>query len=131
MKKSNVGIQPDNIPYIHTTGGKKIVYLLKTGLKNYRFINPIISKDIVAFNVGEEDVNWAINDYERAKKAFGQSLLMQLLPFIVLAFTSIIILILFIFLFKKLDVLSEFGASLAEAAKYVAQAKSGTTIIGG
>lgn len=129
LKKANVGLDPDNIPYLVTPTGKKKVMLLQTGLKNFRYIKPMVRDDLLYFTVGEEDVNWAINSYERQKKLFAQSWIAQYLPFIMLAFVSMIILIMFIQLFNKFPVILEIVKELKEVALHLAQAKSGTTII--
>ena len=130
MKKFSVGLEPDNIPYIQD-GKRKVVYLLRTGLKNFHFIRFNISNPSVYLSVGEEDVNWAINAYERQKKLFSQSLLMQLLPFMLIAFVSIIILVMFIYFFKEFATLKLMAVALREAAASIAQASSGTTVISG
>ena len=127
LKKAKVGLNADSIPFIPTKSGK-IVYLYKTGLKNYRFIRPVLEK-IVRIEVGEEDVNWSLNAYERAKKAFTESKLLQYLPYISLAFVSIIILVIFIYLFKELGSMKELASVLRDMSANVAQAKSGTTIL--
>jgi len=128
MRRANVGLNPDNVPYIPTRGGKKVVYLLRTGLKNFTFIKPRI-KQTLTLQVGEEDVNWAINAYERQKRLFNQNVLLQYMPFIALGFVSIIILIMFIYFFKDFAVLKEVAVSLKEAAVAMAQAKAGTVVI--
>jgi len=129
LKKANVGLSPDNIPFIPAARGKKKVYLLQTGLKNFKYIKPNISSDLIHFTVGEEDVNWAINTYERGKKLFSQSWIAQYLPFIILAFVCLIILVLFMSLFKQIPEIKALVTELAEVAKYLAQCKTGTTVI--
>lgn len=123
LKKHNVGLQPDNVPYIQK-GNEKIVYLLQTGLKNFRFIKPVISEDVFTFDVKEEDVNWAVNSYERGKKLFSQNWLMQYLPFIMLAFVSIVILVIFIYFFKNFAVLKETAIAFQNAAGELAKANA-------
>lgn len=116
LRKANVGLDPDNVPYKIGKNGKKIVYLLKSGLKNFKYIDIKVNEPTLEINVGEEDVNWAVNAYERQKKMFNQSLLMQLMPFIALAFTAIIILIIFIYFFKDFEVLKDVAINLKEAS---------------
>lgn len=128
LKKANVGLNPDNVPYVQR-GNKRIVYLRQDGLKNFSFVRPVIHNQNVSLEVGEEDVNWAINAYERQKNIFAQNLLMQYLPFIILAFVSIVILIIFIYFFKNFGVLADAAVALKEAAQALAQAKSGTMVI--
>ena len=60
LKKANVGLSPDDIPYI-PCGKTKFVFLFRTGLKNFQFIKPIINNEGIVLRVGEEDVNWALN----------------------------------------------------------------------
>jgi hypothetical protein len=132
MKNAKVGLSPDNVPYIQV-GKDKLVYLIQVGLKNFRYIglkelwdNP----NYIKFTVGEEDVNWAINAYEKQKKLFGDNWLAQYLPFIILAFVCMIILILFVTLFNKFPLMKDMLQQMVEISKYLAQAKTGTTVIG-
>lgn len=129
LKDHNVGLDPDNVPYLTSSKGKKKVLLLQTGLKNFKYIRPAISENLMHFTVGEEDINWAINSYERQKKMFAQHWLAQYLPFIMLAFVSMIILIMFIHLFKIAPDIKLAADALKEAAQALAQARSGTTIL--
>lgn len=131
LMKAKVGLDPDNVPYVMETKGKAVVYLLRTGLKNFRFIKPRIVEGAYSFTVGEEDVNWAVNAYERAKKTFNQSKLLQYMPFIIIGFVTVVILIIFIYFFRNFDVLKDVALELKEAARQVAQARSGTLIVGG
>lgn len=128
MRKAKVGLDPDTVPYI-PSGAKKVVYLLKLGLKNFFFIKPDIKEADISLSVGEEDVNWAINDYERQKKMFDSNTFLQYMPFIALAFTSIIIVVIFIYFFKEFDTLREMAVAMTEAAQSIAQAKAGTVVI--
>lgn len=114
MRKNKVGLNPDKIPYIETNG-KKEVYLFKRGLKNFSFISYNFDDDNPEIDVGEEDVNWALNAYDAAKKRFSNSLIMQLMPFFIIAFVSIIILIIFVYFFKDFDVLKEAAVALDRA----------------
>lgn len=122
LRKHNVGLDCNNVPYIQS-GSRKMVYLLQVGLKNFQFIKPKITEDMIHFDVGEEDVNWAVNSYERVKKLFNQNILLQYMPFILLAFVSIIILIMFIYFFKQFPELVKMGQHFEEAAKALAQSR--------
>lgn len=128
LKQNNVGLNADQIPYVSDAKGRKTIYLYKTGLKNFKYINISVNKNVdeIKTNVGEEDVNWAVNAYERAKKSFTQTVLMQYLPFIILAFVSIIILIIFLYFFQQFSVLKELGVALKEASQALG---SGTSIL--
>lgn len=129
LKKNNVGLNPDNVPF-KFIGNKMYVFLYRTGLKNFQYVDLNISPNPgVAITVGEEDVNWAVNAYERQKKLFANTLLMQLLPYMIIAFVSIIILIIFIYFFKEFKTLKDVAVAFQEAATTLAAAKSGTTVI--
>jgi hypothetical protein len=80
-------------------------------------------------NVGEEDVNWGVNAYERQKKIFGSNALLQYLPFIALGFVSIVILIMFIYFFKQFSVLKDVALAFESAARTLAQANGGTVVL--
>jgi hypothetical protein len=129
LKKANVGLDPDNIPYI-PSGKIKFIYLYRTGLKNFRYIRPVISDSHINLKVGEEDVNWALNDYERVKKAFAKKdMLKEMLPYAIFALLVIAFLVMVVFILKKFDVLAEVASELKTAAASIAQAKSGTTVL--
>lgn len=127
LKENKVGLSPDNIPYI-PKGNRKVIYLLQSGLKNFTFIKPTFNSPLT-FSVGEEDVNWAVNAYERQKVRFMSNMLLQYLPYISLAFVSIIILFMVIYVVKEFSVLKDVANALNEASRALAQANSGTTVI--
>lgn len=132
LKKYNVGLNADKVPYIMGPGSTKTIYLYREGLKNFHYITfKSLEETTFDIDVGEEDVNWAVNAYERQKKMFSNTLLMQLMPYIALAIVSIAILVIFIYFFKDFAVLKDVAVNLKEAAIAIAQAKSGTTVIAG
>ena len=134
IKGAKVGLEADNFPYLMGNKGQKTVYLLQTGLKNFRFIKINIDIPKVELKVGEEDVNWALNDFDRSLKMFSTDKLMQYMPYIIIAFVSIFILVLFIYFFKDFDKLVTMSANFKEAMMYGAQAaanNAGTQVIGG
>lgn len=128
LRKNKVGLNPDTIPYIRGTK-RKTIYFYKTGLKNFHFINVGLGEPAVTLTVGEEDVNWSINAYERQKKMFQNSFFIQILPFLTIAFVSIIILIIFIYFFREFSTLGDMAVAMKEAAEAIARAKSGTTVL--
>lgn len=128
LKNANVGLDPDNIPSI-PEGRSQVVYLLQSGLKNFTYIRFNVTGNRLIPQVGEEDVNWAVNAYERQKRVFGQSLLLQYMPFIALVFVSVIILILFIYLFKNMSVFKDVAEAMTTAARTIAQNNGGTVIL--
>lgn len=130
LKDNKVGLDPDNIPFIPTSKGLKVVYVLQTGLKNFRYIKPIFDDNLIKFSVGEEDVNWAVNSYEAQKKRFNSNWLAQYFPFIVLAFSFIILAILMVTIFNKLPMIKEIAVEMKGVAELLVQARTGTTIIG-
>lgn len=130
MRKMKVGLNPDNVPYIREEGSK-VVYLLRTGLKNFHFIRMKPHNPSVTLSVGEEDVNWAMQDYDKAKKMFIRTKLLDYMPYIGLAFTGIIILIMFMYFFKEFGTLKDVAVAMSDAAKSMAQYKTGTAVIGG
>lgn len=129
LRKGNIGLKPDQVPYIPGSYGRKCVYLLKSGLKDYRYLRFNMTEDDVTADVGEEDVNWAIHVYEKQKKMFATSWFVQYGPFLSLAFVSIVILTLFIFFFRKLDVLVKVAQAFESASAYLSAANAGTVVI--
>lgn len=130
LKKAKVGLSPDNIPYI-PMGMDKVVYLYRYGLKNFRYVKMAISDTGFNIIVGEEDVNWGLNTYEAHKKRFSQSMLMAILPYAALIFVSIIILLMFIYLFKEFPVIRDASIAFRDAAVAFAQSQGTTVITGG
>lgn len=129
LKKHPVGLTADNVPYIQDDAGDKIVYLLQTGQKNFRFIHIDMGDDHFKFTFGEEDLNWGLNAYERQKKLGQQSLLMQLLPFLVMAFFGIMILAMVIYVLKDFKVLQVASENLLETAKILVADRANATIV--
>lgn len=126
MKVANVGLCPDNIPAIFD-GKRKVVFLQKIGLKNYRFIKIGFNaeNDIPVLECTEEDVNWGVNAYERQKK-FNNNTLMALLPYIALIIVAIVIMVVFIYFFKDFDKLKEMGIALQKATENLIQIQNTT-----
>lgn len=136
LKNARCGISADNFPYVMGAKGEKTVYLLKTGQKNFRPITVKIdipkNKDgtRVELKVGEEDVNWAINEFDRAIKMFDQkNILLEYMPYILLAFVSVIILVIFIYFFKDFDKLVTMSANFKDAVIAGANAQTGTMVM--
>ena len=127
LRKNKVGLNPNNVPYFVGDKGKKTVFLQQVGLKNFRYID--ISLEPLNFEVGEEDVNWAIQDFELAKTTFADSLIMKLMPYISLILVSIIIVIIFMYFFKEFSTLKDVAIAFKEAAIALADAQTGTKVI--
>lgn len=128
LQRNNVGLSPDSVPYVQSGNVKKI-YLLQTGLKNFRFIKPKFEKENFRFDVGEDDVNWALDAYEQSKKVFAQSTLLQYMPYIMLVVAAFSMVIIFYFLFKRFDVINDVALNLKEAAVEIAKARTGTVVV--
>lgn len=129
LKRANVGLKPDKVPVVNV-GKKKIVYLFQDGLKNFRYLRMnFASNPGFSTSVDEEDVNWAINSFQRAKQIFTANKLLQYMPYIALFFTGIIIMAIFFFFFKEFSTLKDVSVALREAAVAMKEANSGTTII--
>lgn len=130
LKHNDVGLNPDDIPYIMNSKGQKIVFLLQTGLKNFRYLNINIPKTWeFMIEVGEEDLNWALNAYERHKHIFGKTLIDKLLPYIGMAIVTVFVLALFAMIMRDFGVLRDVAEAFKQAAQAFAQAKSGQSII--
>lgn len=128
LRKTKVDLGADQIPYL-PDGKGRVVYLRKYGLKNFRYIYPKFDREHMVFEVGEEDVNWALNSYERGKKAFSMDKLLQYMPYIALGFVAIIVLIISIYIIKQWSVLTQVGDQMVQITENLARAKSGTTVI--
>jgi flagellar basal body-associated protein FliL len=117
VKNCKADLPPDNIPII-PIGKKRIVYIRQVGQKNFEYVYPSKIYEDKALNVvSEQDVNWAINDFMKHKETFSKNSWLQYLPFIALGVVAVVIMIIFIYFFKKLDVLEAMSANFLEAAK--------------
>lgn len=138
MKNYNVGLTPDNIPYVDNpvrsmfTPPKK-VYMVRIGLKNFCFLKPTFTNEGIVLKVTEEDLNWMVNAYDTHKRLFSNTLLQQLLPYIAIAFVSLCILIIFIYFFKEFATLKDMAIAMKEASQNMAQYydRGGATVVSG
>lgn len=126
IRKGRVGLNCDNVPSIDVPGSKKrLVLLVRYGLNNYRFLKPDLTDfGDLSMTVSMEDINWGIHAYERSKKSFVTGWLKDFAPYLALMFVGIVFLIIFLYFFSKLDVLSSFADSLNNAAQALANAKA-------
>ena len=127
------GLKPDNIPYIQNSKGKKVVFLLRKGLKNFQYLNPTICDNPgITFDVQDEDVACAINAFTLYKNPVGQDRLQMILPYVGLL---VIIFALFgaaYFFFVKAgfnaDLLRELSNAAKDISKNMAAAGTGTIV---
>ena len=115
-KNANVGLNPDNIPYL-MEGRKKIIWLFQSALKSFSYIKPYVGNPGLHLNYGEVDVNWGTNTYERVKKSLMKAGFMQYLPYLIWAITVIGMLILFVNLFKQMGTFATVSQATREAAE--------------
>ena len=132
LKKSKVCMDPDHIPSVGA-GKNRTIYLYRNGLKDFRFVKPSFREDVLNYTVGEEDLNWALNGYDRQKKSIWSDKFMQIFPLIVMAFVAIGILVMVSYLLRRVDLIVSSGVEVADslriAAEALAAANSGTTVV--
>ncbi len=132
LRRTKFGLDPDEIPYILTSKGQKIVYILQTGLKNFQYMVPkIVNDSQIVFNVQDEDVAWAMNAWERYKNPYKNKFLEHIMPFIGMAFVFLLVIISLYYIFKHIGVLSEVANAFKDAATEFAKVQTGTEVIGG
>ena len=130
MKRANVGLKPDNIPYIQDGKGKRFVFLKRLGLKNFTFISfREMFRTNVPILVGEEDINWGAVAYERQKAAFGNDMLTKLLPYFGIILLGVFAIGLVYLVFQQMPTLAVVTKDLKEIATLLASRGSGTTVI--
>ena len=136
LQREKVGLDCNDVPFVPfiTSKGKviNIITIIKLGSKNYKIVQPTLTKGedgVLKYTVHEEDVNWALNEFDAAKKTFGQGSLIQYLPYIALIVVSVIIMIIFIYFFKSFDVLSQVAQSFDHAATTMAQVYNSSKVI--
>jgi len=130
LKKAGVGLKIELIPSVLSSSGKRLIYMIRWGEKDYSFIRPSINREGVKLEVTEEDVNWSIYEYQKQKNLFGKKTLWDYLPYIMLALATMGIIILFMQLFNQIPKIDEMVKSLKEVAELLVEAKkaSGTIV---
>ncbi len=109
LKKNQVGLDPDNVPFMFTSGGSKLVTLWQTGVKSFRYALPSINYNPgFTIKVGEEDVNWAIATYNEWKARHETQNFIQKYGFMILwGLTVMGTVALFWIVAQKFDILAE------------------------
>lgn len=116
--KSKTSIAPEKVSSIPDKHGFISYFVQAVGSKTIAPVSMELGKNF-EFNidVGEEDVNWAIMDYERHKNALAsKNILLQLLPYMAIALIAVICLVGAVYLLKKFDVLVEISSNLKDVA---------------
>jgi len=127
LKKNKVGLNPDNPPYIINEKGKKVIHLLKDGTKTFRYIDiKVLEQDKIILSVTEEDVNWAVTDYERVKKLVLNDFITKVLPYIGLIILGVFIIGMVAMVLKDFK---EIVPVLNEILVSLQQLRSGTQVL--
>ena len=131
MKKQGVGLKPDHIPYVWD-GQKKKVIVIRTGLRNFHFLEPTLGLNKVTLTVGEEDLNWAEVAYKRSIDMLGaEDKWKTWIPVIMFAIAALFILMLFMQVFKNLPLMKDILDMQVKLVAEMAKANLGTTVVGG
>jgi len=128
LRKHKTVLCPDKIPYARC-GNTKVVQITKYGLKDFRFNELKVGDSQTEMIVGEKDLNWYSNGVQRINSLLQTNNLMAFAPFILLAFVSIIILIIFIYFFKNFSVLKDVAVALQRAAEVMASNQATAQVI--
>lgn len=113
LKAGKVSLPADNIPYVPILGSKtKELFLHKKGHKNYVFVNPFLDDESLEFNVGEEDVNWALISYKQAMTKFQNNIWVTLAPYGIVLVAIFVTFAIFFMLIKKFDTLLAIAETL-------------------
>jgi hypothetical protein len=134
LRKLRSDLSADNVPYVKDFQAKKVVFLKRSGSKNYNYLSfDELFKENSEITIGEEDINSAVIDYENAKRTFGTSLWEKLFPYIGLIVMGVLILGMLAILLKDIPSiiasLNNLLPDLKAIAQAMAQMKSGTTVI--
>lgn len=123
LRYTGVGMDFENLVYSHGNNGKKIVMLSKKKDSEYQYVKPEFkAKQGIEFSMGEEDLNWGLNSYEKAKTAYEwRNKLLQFAPWMGLIFVGFVFLILCIYVLKQFDVLAQLGTSMEKTATILSQ----------
>lgn len=136
LKSVKCGLAPDDIPYLVGPKSSKIVNLLRTGLKSYRYLQvPKVTSNSpisLEYGVHDQDIAWALNEIERSKMYEKKSTLQQIMPVIGMAFVFVTIVAVTYFFFVKAgfnaDLLKDLAASAESISKNMVAAQTGTVV---
>jgi len=145
LKKSKVGLNPDQIPFVRTIGQTPIwkfwmqprkVFLYQYGYKNFSYVTPSISNPDIDFGVGDSDVSWGLSAYEAGKNLQLKAWYSQIMPYIPLIIVSITMMIIVIYLFKSFPQIKELIQAAGDTATKLGDAtakmsSSGAIVVGG
>jgi hypothetical protein len=121
LQNSNASLSADKVPYIQSPKNK-YVFLRKIGNKDYEYISFENLFDTNGkINIGEEDINSAIIDYEKTKQVFGTSLLDKILPYLPLIISGVFVIGLVYITLQKLPELISAMNALADKLTIIAQ----------
>ena len=131
LRRAKTSLDADKLVWrlLSGRGETRMVYLQRVSTKDFRYVDTAPLSQGLSSTVGEEDVNWAIHDYEKQKKAFGSNTLTQLLVWGGIVACGIIILLMIIFVLQKLPDLKETWGIALKTAQVLAQVKTGTTVV--
>lgn len=117
LRRNRVGMNPSNIPYVLKTNGKKVVNLFKKGEKSFSYMRMVPNVSHFDLQVEEEDVNHAIQDYERDKKILLNGFWEKYKDMIAFGMFIFVVLILFIFLFQQFHQFVSMAQEFAKGAE--------------
>lgn len=137
LKKLRVGLSPDKIPYINSTRFKKVVNVLRLGLKSYRFLDkPVMATNspiCVNYGVQDEDVAWALNEVEKGDAYLKLTIWDKAKPFIGMAFVFLTVIVALYFVIVKAGFNAELLTRLADTSQAIsenlARANLGTVVV--
>jgi hypothetical protein len=132
LKKHKVSLNADNVPYLlNSTGGGKTLFLYQNGIRSFSFIVPNVKEQGAEMTVMEEDISWAVREYNKNVSLFGQSGLDKMMPFMVWGLIVVGSIVMLSLLLKKFDVLADVAENLRMASVELAKANAagGGTII--
>lgn len=113
LKRNKVGLSTDNVPVVTKSKGASAIFLFKKGTKNFAYLNMNVDDSNFVISVTEEDVNWALQDYEGVKKRLQHPLL-QYLPIIGVVAAGLIIIIMVFVVMNKFGVFADMVSTAKE-----------------
>ncbi len=113
LRKSKVRMDPADVPFINLPSKlsiKKLCFIKKQG-ENYTFLHGKLTENNISFEVTEQDLNWGIDALKEGDKLIsGVPIWPQIVAFMIIAIPTLFILVLFVFLFQKIETIAEIMA---------------------
>lgn len=128
LKDLNTTLKCDKVQSYDFFGMKLVLLFMKSD-KCINFINPTSMSDGMGFKLSEDDLSWALEEMQKQRKRWAWNPLKEWMPYIIMVFITIMIVVVLSALIKKFDVLKDVAIALDHAATIMSSCNNPTQVI--